>query len=126
MYDFALLIIVIMLFLLCLLENVRFFYFHRDQGDNQRIVQDLTSELRRVVRKCNHDPNNSSALFPLETAILNQGILPLVLQPQNPKPQPPKHFALRRKPKAAALRADLLLRAQDALTNNKKVCLPGQ
>ena len=40
----------------------------REQGDNQRIVHDLTAELRRVVKK----HSNDAGLLPMEHSYLNR------------------------------------------------------
>ncbi|XP_018017141.1 negative elongation factor A [Hyalella azteca] len=88
----------------------------REQGDNQRIVQDLASELRRVVKK-----HNEVGLLPMECSYLNRSAF-LVAAPQQPVMM--KHFNLKRKPKAAALRAELVTRSSDAQANIKKSQLP--
>ncbi|KAF2358514.1 hypothetical protein FHG87_010730 [Trinorchestia longiramus] len=88
----------------------------REQGDNQRIVQDLAAELRRVVKK-----HNEAGLLPMECSYLNRSAF-LVAAPQQPGPT--KHFNLKRKPKAAQLRADLVARSTDAQANMKKSQLP--
>ena len=47
--------------------NVIYTLTHREQGDNQRIVHDLTAELRRVVKK-----HSEAGLLPMECSYLNK------------------------------------------------------
>lgn len=49
-------------------------------------------------------PDGGSSLLPLECLYLNRTALVAMVGPQPPLP---KHFTLRRKPKSAALRAEL-------------------
>nr|CAG4640997.1 EOG090X08WB [Eulimnadia texana] len=80
--------------------------------DNRRIFNDLMADLRKLVWK-----HGDSTMLPLECPYLNKTALYTVVGQQ---PQPPKHFTLKRKPKSAALRAELLQKSSDAQTNLKK------
>ena len=70
----------------------------------RKIYSDLLIELRKTLKK--HGDQNDSVL-PLECHFLNKNAFISVVGHQ---PQPSKHFTLKRKPKAAALKADLMAR----------------
>ena len=70
----------------------------------RKIYSDLLTELRKTLKK--HGDQNDSVL-PLECHFLNKNAFISVVGHQ---PQPSKHFSLKRKPKAAALKADLMAR----------------
>jgi len=80
---------------------------------NRKIYMDLLSELRKTLKK--HGDQTDSVL-PLECHFLNKNAFISVVGHQ---PQPSKHFSLKRKPKAAALKADLMQRSQEAANKVK-------
>nr|CAG4644091.1 EOG090X08WB [Lepidurus arcticus] len=84
--------------------------------DNRRIVNDLLNDLRKLVKK-----QSESGMLPLECVYLNKTALYTVVGQQ---PQPPKHFTLKRKPKSASLRAELLQKSADAQSHIKKTPAP--
>ncbi|XP_076028765.1 negative elongation factor A-like [Oratosquilla oratoria] len=88
----------------------------RDPAENQRITHDLTTELRKMVRK-----HSELGLLPMECNYLNRNAF---VSAAGQQPPLTKHFTLKRKPKAAALRVELLNRSADAQTNVKKSQLP--
>ncbi|KAK3918634.1 Negative elongation factor A, partial [Frankliniella fusca] len=88
----------------------------RHNDDNQRIFSDLVNDLRKLVRK-----QNDGGMLPLECHYLNKNALVTVVGQQ---PQPVKHFSLKRKPKSAALRAELLSKSADAVSHLKKSAAP--
>ncbi|XP_008051962.2 negative elongation factor A-like, partial [Carlito syrichta] len=63
-------------------------------------VQDILGELREKASEC-----ETSAMLPLECQYLNKNALTTLAGPLTP---PVKHFQLKRKPKSATLRAELL------------------
>jgi len=80
--------------------------------DNRRIFNDLANELRKLVKK-----HGDTGMLPLECPYLNKTALFTVVGQQS---IPIKHFTLKRKPKSAALRAELLQKSTDAQNNLKK------
>ncbi|XP_070385657.1 negative elongation factor A-like isoform X2 [Dermacentor albipictus] len=80
--------------------------------ENSGVFVDLCNDLRKLVKK--HADKN---ILPLECLYLNKHALTALV---GQLPQPVKHFALKRKPKSAALRAELLQKSQDALSNAKR------
>ncbi|KAG7162941.1 Negative elongation factor A-like [Homarus americanus] len=88
----------------------------REPPENQRITHDLITELRKLVKK-----HSELGLLPMECNYLNRNAFMAAAGGQAPLT---KHFALKRKPKAAALRAELLNRSSDAQANVKKSQLP--
>jgi len=80
---------------------------------NRKIYSDLLTELRKTLKK--HGDQND-AVLPLECHFLNKNAFISVVGHQ---PQPSKHFSLKRKPKAAALKADLMARSVEAATKVK-------
>ncbi|XP_053630544.1 negative elongation factor A [Cherax quadricarinatus] len=88
----------------------------REPPENQRITHDLITELRKLVKK-----HSELGLLPMECNYLNRNAFMAAAGGQAPLT---KHFALKRKPKAAALRAELLNRSADAQANVKKSQLP--
>nr|CAG4650283.1 EOG090X08WB [Sida crystallina] len=80
--------------------------------DNRRIFNDLANELRKLVKK-----HGETGMLPLECPYLNKTALFTVVGQQT---LPVKHFTLKRKPKSAALRAELLQKSTDAQNNLKK------
>ncbi|EPQ20438.1 Negative elongation factor A [Myotis brandtii] len=67
-------------------------------------VQDILGELREKVTEC-----EASAMLPLECRYLNKSALTTLAGPLTP---PVKHFQLKRKPKSATLRAELLQKCE--------------
>ncbi|XP_028584696.2 negative elongation factor A [Podarcis muralis] len=75
-------------------------------------VQDILGELREKVSEC-----ESSAMLPLECQYLNKNALTTLAGPLTP---PVKHFQLKRKPKSATLRAELLQKSTETAQQLKK------
>ncbi|KAG5888477.1 hypothetical protein JTB14_022105 [Gonioctena quinquepunctata] len=88
-----------------------------DVDEVRPIFTDLVSDLRKLVRK-----QNEHTMLPMECHYLNKAALVSVV---GHKPEPLKHFTIKKKPKSALLRADLLQKSSDAASNmNKKSCAP--
>ncbi|KAM4809033.1 negative elongation factor A [Rhinophrynus dorsalis] len=75
-------------------------------------VQDILGELREKVGEC-----EASAMLPLECQYLNKNALTTLAGPLAP---PVKHFQLKRKPKSATLRAELLQKSTETAQQLKK------
>ncbi|KAJ8382236.1 hypothetical protein SKAU_G00030140 [Synaphobranchus kaupii] len=75
-------------------------------------VQDILGELREKVSEC-----EASAMLPLECQYLNKNALTMLVGPLTP---PVKHFQLKRKPKSATLRAELLQKSTETAQQLKK------
>ncbi|XP_028657476.2 negative elongation factor A [Erpetoichthys calabaricus] len=75
-------------------------------------VQDILGELREKVSEC-----EASAMLPLECQYLNKNALTALVGPLTP---PVKHFQLKRKPKSATLRAELLQKSTETAQQLKK------
>ena len=75
-------------------------------------VQDILGELREKVSE-----GETSAMLPLECQYLNKNALTTLAGPLTP---PVKHFQLKRKPKSATLRAELLLKSTETAQQLKK------
>ncbi|KAK2151638.1 hypothetical protein LSH36_356g05009 [Paralvinella palmiformis] len=84
--------------------------------ENQTCFQDVINDLKKLVRR-SHD----SQMAPLECSYLSRNAQ---LSITGQVPQPVKHFALKRKSKSAALRAELLQKSSEA-ANMKKNKPPG-
>ncbi|XP_037076637.1 negative elongation factor A-like [Pollicipes pollicipes] len=84
--------------------------------ENKKIFGDLIAELKRLVKK-----NLDLDLLPLECHYLNKAAL---VASVGQIIQPEKHFALRRKPKSAALKVELLQKVKDASLQVKKNVMP--
>ncbi|KAB7493923.1 Negative elongation factor A [Armadillidium nasatum] len=80
------------------------------------MTHDLISDMKKLVKK-----HSELGLLPMECNYLNRNAFLAAAGQQVPLT---KHFALKRKPKAAALRMDLLNRSSDAQANVKKNQLP--
>nr|SVE77100.1 EOG090X08WB [Daphnia lumholtzi]SVE78331.1 EOG090X08WB [Daphnia lumholtzi]SVE78959.1 EOG090X08WB [Daphnia lumholtzi] len=78
----------------------------------RKIFNDLANDLRKLVKK-----HGETGMLPLECPYLNKTALFTVVGQQS---HPVKHFTLKRKPKSAALRAELLQKSTDAQNNLKK------
>nr|CAD7460038.1 unnamed protein product [Timema tahoe] len=87
-----------------------------DVDENRRIFSDLVNDLRKLVRK-----QTELSMLPLECHYLNKSALVNVVGQQ---PFTTKHFTLKRRPKSAALRAELLQKSTDAASNMKKSTAP--
>jgi len=81
---------------------------------NRKIYLDLLSDLKKKVAKKHGEPND--IILPLECHFLNKNAFISVVGHQ---PQPSKHFHLKRKPKAAALKAELMQKSQEAANKVK-------
>jgi len=81
---------------------------------NRKIYMDLLTDLKKKVVKKHGEPND--IILPLECHFLNKNAFISVVGHQ---PQPSKHFHLKRKPKAAALKADLMQKSQEAANKVK-------
>ncbi|XP_066537482.1 negative elongation factor A [Hoplias malabaricus] len=75
-------------------------------------VQDILGELREKVGEC-----EASSMLPLECQYLNKSALTTLVGPLTP---PIKHFQLKRKPKSATLRAELLQKSTETAQQLKK------
>ncbi|KAM5191704.1 negative elongation factor A [Mantella aurantiaca] len=75
-------------------------------------VQDILGELREKVSEC-----EASTMLPLECQYLNKNALTMLAGPLTP---PVKHFQLKRKPKSATLRAELLQKSTETAQQLKK------
>lgn len=87
-----------------------------ENEQNKRIFSDLVNELRKLVRK-----QGEMTLLPLECHYLNKSALHNLV---GQLPGPVKHFTLKRRPKSAALRAELMQKSIDAASNLKKSAAP--
>lgn len=87
-----------------------------DLEEHRPIFGELVNDLRKLLKK-----QNDPAMLPLECHYLNKTALTSVAGQQ---PTPVKHFTLKRKPKSAALRAELLQKSTDAASNLKKSTAP--
>ncbi|KAJ9597800.1 hypothetical protein L9F63_011342, partial [Diploptera punctata] len=84
--------------------------------ENRRIFSDLVNDLKKLVKR-----QSDLGMLPLECHYLNKAALVSVVGQQ---PPPTKHFTLKRKPKSAALRAELMQKSADAASNLKKSTAP--
>ncbi|XP_007537701.1 negative elongation factor A [Erinaceus europaeus] len=75
-------------------------------------VQDILGELREKVGEC-----EASIMLPLECQYLNKNALTTLAGPLTP---PVKHFQLKRKPKSATLRAELLQKSTETAQQLKR------
>ncbi|XP_004715165.1 negative elongation factor A isoform X1 [Echinops telfairi] len=75
-------------------------------------VQGILGELREKVGEC-----EASAMLPLECQYLNKNALTTLAGPLTP---PVKHFQLKRKPKSATLRAELLQKSTETAQQLKR------
>ncbi len=79
---------------------------------NRKIFGDLVSDLKKALRKS----DQSESVLPLECHFLNKNAF---ISAVGHMPQTQKHFTLKRKPKAAALKAELIHKSQDAANKVK-------
>ncbi|XP_012287598.1 negative elongation factor A isoform X1 [Orussus abietinus] len=87
-----------------------------DLDEHRPIFGELVNDLRKLLKK-----QNDPAMLPLECHYLNKTAVTSVV---GQLPAPTKHFTLKRKPKSAALRAELLQKSVDAASNLKKSTAP--
>ncbi|XP_017074674.2 negative elongation factor A isoform X2 [Drosophila eugracilis] len=87
-----------------------------DYEDTRPIFTDMVNDLRRLVTK-----HSDLGMLPLECQYLNKNALISVVGQQ---PAPVKHFTLKRKPKSAQLRTELLHKSADAQSSLKKASAP--
>ncbi|RWS02532.1 negative elongation factor A-like protein [Dinothrombium tinctorium] len=80
--------------------------------ENGAVFTDLVHELKKIVKR-----HADIGILPLECLYLNKNSLSAQIGQIQ---QPVKHFTLKRKPKSAALRAELLQKSTDAATNARK------
>ncbi|XP_051692657.1 negative elongation factor A isoform X2 [Oryctolagus cuniculus] len=83
-----------------------------DLEEQNSNVQDILGELREKVGEC-----EASAMLPLECQYLNKNALTTLAGPLTP---PVKHFQLKRKPKSATLRAELLQKSTETAQQLKR------
>ncbi|CAG2227415.1 NELFA [Mytilus edulis] len=81
-----------------------------DLEDNG-IFSEMTSDLNKAVKKA-----AGARMLPLECQFLNKTAL---IAATGQQPQPIKHFALKRKPKSAILRAELLQKSTEVASSKK-------
>ncbi|XP_064549890.1 negative elongation factor A [Drosophila montana] len=87
-----------------------------DYEDTRPIFTDMVNDLRKLVTK-----HSDLGMLPLECQYLNKNALISVVGQQ---PAPVKHFTLKRKPKSAQLRTELLHKSADAQSSLKKSSAP--
>ncbi|TRY79357.1 hypothetical protein TCAL_07076 [Tigriopus californicus] len=79
---------------------------------NRKLFTDLLADMKKVLKKS----DQSDTVLPMECHFLNKNAFISLVGHQ---PQTIKHFALKRKPKAAALKAELLNKSQEAANKVK-------
>ncbi|XP_030373975.1 negative elongation factor A [Scaptodrosophila lebanonensis] len=87
-----------------------------DYEDTRPIFTEMVNDLRKLVNK-----HSDLGMLPLECQYLNKNALISVVGQQ---PAPVKHFTLKRKPKSAQLRTELLHKSADAQSSLKKSSAP--
>ncbi|XP_045475650.1 negative elongation factor A [Harmonia axyridis] len=87
-----------------------------DLEEVKPIVTDLVNDLRKLIRK-----QLETVMLPMECHYLNKSALVSVV---GNRPEPLKHFTLRKKQKSAVLRTELLQKSMDAASNLKKSSAP--
>ncbi|XP_043493765.1 negative elongation factor A [Polistes fuscatus] len=87
-----------------------------DLDEHRPIFGELVNDLRKLLKK-----QNDPAMLPLECHYLNKTALVSVV---GSPPATVKHFTLKRKPKSAALRAELVQKCLDSASNLKKSTAP--
>ncbi|KAI4462036.1 negative elongation factor a nelf-a [Holotrichia oblita] len=87
-----------------------------DLDEVRPIFTDLVNDLRKLVKK-----QADHVMLPMECHYLNKAALVSVVGQQ---PAPTKHFTVKKKPKSATLRADLLQKSLDVASNLKKSSAP--
>lgn len=100
-----------------LLKNFpSYFQINLHIEENTSVFNDLVTELKQTL----DDLEIDCAMLPLECLYLNKNAMTALYGPQ---PLPEKHFTLIRKPKSAAIRAELMQRSSDALSG-KSISTP--
>ncbi|PIK49251.1 putative negative elongation factor A [Apostichopus japonicus] len=84
-----------------------------DLEENHPFIAETLKDLRKTLSE-----TDTNALLPLECQYLNKNALNQLVGMQVP---PVKHFQLKRKPKSAALRAELLQKSAEAQQQSKKL-----
>ncbi|KNC31580.1 Negative elongation factor A [Lucilia cuprina] len=87
-----------------------------DYEDTRPIFTDMVNDLRKLVSK-----HSDLGMLPLECQYLNKNALVSVVGQQ---PNTVKHFTIKRKPKSATLRTELLHKSADAQSSLKKASAP--
>ncbi|XP_017770868.1 PREDICTED: negative elongation factor A-like, partial [Nicrophorus vespilloides] len=87
-----------------------------DLDEVRPIFTNLVNDLRHLVKK-----QSEQVMLPMECHYLNKAALVSVVGQQ---PSSTKHFTLKKSPKSAILRSDLLQKASDAASNLKKSSAP--
>lgn len=101
-----------------LLKNYpRDFQINLNIEENTSVFNDLVMELKNALDEIEID----CAMLPLECLYLNKNAMTALFGPQ---PLPEKHFTLIRKPKSAAIRAELMQRSSDALSGKSLTTTP--
>lgn len=85
--------------------------------ENTSVFNDLVTELKNTLDEL----EIACAMLPLECLYLNKNAMTALFGPQ---PLPEKHFTLIRKPKSAAIRAELMQRSSDALSGKSLTPTP--
>lgn len=85
--------------------------------ENTTVFNDLVTELKNTLDEIEID----CTMLPLECLYLNKNAMTALFGPQ---PLPEKHFTLIRKPKSAAIRAELMQRSSDALSGKSMSTTP--
>lgn len=85
--------------------------------ENTTVFNDLVTELKNTLDEIEID----CSMLPLECLYLNKNAMTALFGPQ---PLPEKHFTLIRKPKSAAIRAELMQRSSDALSGKSTSTTP--
>lgn len=85
--------------------------------ENSSVFNELVSELKTTLEETEID----CAMLPLECLYLNKNAMTSLYGPQ---PLLEKHFTLIRKPKSAAIRAELMQRSGDALSGKSSSTAP--
>lgn len=93
------------------------FQINLNVEENTPIFNDLVAELKKTLDKTQID----CAMLPLECLYLNKNVMTALF---GPPPLPVKHFTLIRKPKSAAIRAELMQRSSDALSGKSSSTTP--
>ncbi len=86
---------------------------------NRKLFADLVTDMKKALKKSpltTSEHISDGTVLPIECHYLNKNAFISVVGHQ---PQHVKHFTLKRKPKAAALKADLLNKSQDAANKIK-------
>lgn len=83
---------------------------------SHKIFIDMVNDLKKVVNK-----TNDLGMLPLECQYLNKTALTALV---GIRPEPTKHFIVKRKPKSFYLRQELIQKSMDAQSSLKKISAP--